>query len=433
MYRSKHGNKPFPSIPFLPAWWLLAVFFTLPAASAWAQTLPAAGDAPLTLKQAFDAAWQRQPEAQSLELRRDAAAARRQAADSWTAEPPALEASGKSDQATGNNGGREYVAGVAFPLWLPGERSRMGALAEAEVRATSSRALAAQLRTAALVRDAWWNWQRARGEQALAGERLTSAQRLATDVARRVKAGDLARSDQHQADGAAASAEVAQAEASSALASATQQLRALAGRPPAAQGSDSPEPLPAIPADFSALDASHPAVVELFDRAEVARKSADLAGVQTRANPELTLLTSRERGAFGDDWQTALTVGVRIPFGSESRNRAKAGQARAEAVETEGQLRLERERLAADLEAARLRVDAAKTQQAAAEKRARLAGESRGFFDKSFRLGETDLPTRLRIELDAVEAERQAARARIDLAAAVSALRQALGLLPEQK
>ena len=34
---------------------------------------------------------------------------------------------------------------------------------------------------------------------------------------------------------------------------------------------------------------------------------------------------------------------------------------------------------------------------------------------------------------EAVEAERQNARARIELAAAISALRQALGLLPEQK
>jgi outer membrane protein, heavy metal efflux system len=45
-------------------------------------------------------------------------------------------------------------------------------------------------------------------------------------------------------------------------------------------------------------------------------------------------------------------------------------------------------------------------------------------------LGETDLPTRLRIEAEASDAERQAARAQVDLAAAISAWRQALGLLP---
>ena len=43
---------------------------------------------------------------------------------------------------------------------------------------------------------------------------------------------------------------------------------------------------------------------------------------------------------------------------------------------------------------------------------------------------ETDLPTRLRIEADAADAERQAARSHIELAAALSAWRQALGLLP---
>ena len=88
--------------------------------------------------------------------------------------------------------------------WLPGERSQSGALAEAELVAVGSRASAAQLRTAASVRDAWWDWQRARVEQILAIERLENARRLASDVTKRVKAGDLARSDQHQADGAAA-------------------------------------------------------------------------------------------------------------------------------------------------------------------------------------------------------------------------------------
>jgi cobalt-zinc-cadmium efflux system outer membrane protein len=60
-----------------------------------------------------------------------------------------------------------------------------------------------------------------------------------------------------------------------------------------------------------------------------------------------------------------------------------------------------------------------------------LARDVRGFVEKSFQLGESDLPTRLRVETEAVEAQRQAAVARIAVAGAVSALRQALGLLPE--
>jgi cobalt-zinc-cadmium efflux system outer membrane protein len=191
------------------------------------------------------------------------------------------------------------------------------------------------------------------------------------------------------------------------------------------------ETLPATPADFAALDTTHPAVIELFDRAEVARKSADLATSQSRANPVLTLETTRERSLFGDPSQQTITLGIRIPFGSESRQHAKVGAARAEAIEAEAQWRIERERLIADLDAARVRVASAQNQLKAAEKRAILARESRSFFEKSFRLGETDLPTRLRIELEATDAERQMTRTRIELAAAISAFRQAMGLLPE--
>jgi cobalt-zinc-cadmium efflux system outer membrane protein len=105
--------------------------------------------------------------------------------------------------------------------------------------------------------------------------------------------------------------------------------------------------------------------------------------------------------------------------------------ARADAVELQAQMALERARLASERESARARTDTARTQLVAAERRALLARESRGFFDKSFRLGETDLPTRLRIEAEAADADRQVARARIELAAAISGWRQALGLLPQ--
>jgi len=424
MYRSK--LNPFLSRRrrFAPAWLVVGGFFALSSALA-------ADDGVATLAQAYAAAWSRQPEARSLAQYREAADARRQSADSWLAEPPALELSGRSDRVTGNDGSREYEIGLAMPLWLPGERARTAALVDAEARAGESRAGAARLRLAASVREAWWNWQRARGERTLADARHAAASRLAADVARRVEAGDLARADRHQAEGALATAEAALAEAEAALLAARLQLRALVGRPPAATVVPVAEPVPAMPADAVAADDAHPAVAEFADRAEVARRSVELAGVQTRANPELTLSATHDRGAFGDDWGRSLTVGVRIPFGAESRNRARIGRARAEAIEAESLARLERERLAAELETARQRVDSARTQLAAAERRARLAGETRGFFEKSFRLGESDLPTRLRVELEAVEAERQAMRARVDHAAAVSALRQALGLLPE--
>jgi cobalt-zinc-cadmium efflux system outer membrane protein len=178
------------------------------------------------------------------------------------------------------------------------------------------------------------------------------------------------------------------------------------------------------------LDA-HGELLALKDRAAVAEGTAALAATQSRANPELTVATTRDRGASGEAWQQTFTVGVRIPFGAGPRHDARTAAARAETLELQAQLNLERARLAGERDAAKARADGARLQLAAADRRAQLARESRGFFDKSFRMGETDLPTRLRIEAEAAEADRQAARARIELAASISAWRQALGLLPQ--
>jgi cobalt-zinc-cadmium efflux system outer membrane protein len=389
-----------------------------------------AAASPLNLRQVFDAAWSRQPEAMALQARRDATRAKQTAAKAWTPEPAAMEVSNRTDRLGSNQGARELEVGIAVPLWLPGERGRSAALADAEGAAIESRASASQLRVAAAVRDAWWQWQRARIEVGTARAQLESTRLIAADVARRAKAGDLARADQHQADGAVAGGEAAVAQAEAALAAARQHLRSLAGAAPASPeaGDTQAEPDPAAAA--TEIEA-HAALQELKDRAAVAQRSVELTATQSRANPELTLATTRDRSARGEASQQTITLGIRIPFGAGPRFDARSANARAEATEIQAQLALERERLAAEREAARVRVEASRTQLMAAEKRAQLARESRGFFDKSFRLGETDLPTRLRIEAEAVEAERQAARTRIELAAAISAWRQALGLLPQ--
>ncbi len=405
--------------------------FAVAAAGAWAQ--PADGG--VTLKSAFDAAWARQPEAQSLAARNEAMAARRDAAGSWTAEPATVEISARTDQLNRNQGSREAVLGVAIPLWLPGEQPRAQALADAQSRGTATRADAARLRTAAMVRDAYWAWARARVELTLAHDRMSGAQALAADVARRVKAGVLARADQHQADGNVAAAESALAESQSVMTAAAQLFRALVGAAPgggAVGDADAPmEVSPSVPASFAGLDMTHPQVIDLIAQAEAARRAVELARIQTRAHPELTVSTTRERGAFGDPYQQSLTLGVRVPFGSDARYRAKLAEANAEALELESHMRLARERVLAELDAARQRVASAQQVADATSRRARLARETRGFFEKSFQAGESDLPVRLRVELEATEAERHAARARIDYAASISALRQALGLLPE--
>lgn len=380
------------------------------------------------LRQGFETAWAKQPEQRGAALRRDAAAAGLRAAGRWTPETPALDLAARTDRWHRNDGTREYEAAVSVPLWSPGERARSQAVAQSQAIAAEALIGAAQWRVAAEVREAYWAQQRARIEHEVAQQRRASADGIARDVLRRVAAGDLARADAHQAQAAVAAADSALAEAAVAVAQTVHAWAALTGATPAGEA---PHDAPAEPLPAEAAAAAHPALQDLQAKVDVARRQQDLAGVQTRANPELSLGTTRERDARGERYAQSINVGVRIPLGRSSASDARLANASADLLEAQGHLDLETARIDAQIAAARTRV-ALLTQAAdAARQRAALAGESRGFFDKAFRLGESDLPTRLRVDLEAFEAERQAARSRLEAGAAISQLRQALGLLPE--
>jgi cobalt-zinc-cadmium efflux system outer membrane protein len=385
---------------------------------------PALGETPLS--RAYAEAWQRQPAAAALGERERAAAATLNAAGAWTAAPPSLEAKLRSDRFNDNDGAREDELGLALPLWLPGERSGSLALAEAEGEALSRRGEALRLRLAQVVREAWWGWQSALNDAALADERAAAARRLRDDVARRLAAGDLSRADLNQAEGALAQALAQQAEAAAALDGARYRLESLTGSP-AAGAALEPEPVP-VPANPGA---AHPLLRELQVRGEVARRRVDLARAQDRANPEVALSARRDRAGNGDPNKQTLALALRIPFSAGPRQDARVALANADAIELGIEAEREQERLAREVAAARQQVDAGRRQLAAAADRARFARENRGFYEKSFRLGESDLPTRLRIESEAFEAERALGRARIALAQGISQLRQSLGLLPE--
>jgi cobalt-zinc-cadmium efflux system outer membrane protein len=404
------------------AGWLLAAVAVCASPAVLAQ--PDGPAAATTLRWIFDAAWERLPEARAAAARRQAAEREKAAAQRLTAEPAALELQAKAGR---SGAGREYEAVAAFPLWLPGQRSRVASLADAQMDAVEFRVRAAQLRLAGSVRDAWWSLKRAEVELAATHDRLESARQLAADVARRVGAGDLARADQHQAEAAVAQAEAAVAEANSARALAEGGLRAITFAAPAPAAPAVSEPLPSA----AESPGEHPAVAEALSRAAVARRTFELTNIQRRANPELTLGASRETGGSGEPSVQSLIVGVRVPFGGGPRQDARVATAQAEALEAEATADVERNRVGSEAVSARARLQALQAQVQAAERRARLAAETRGFYDKSFRLGETDLPTRLRVELEAAEAQRALARSRVETAAGVSQLRQALGLLPE--
>lgn len=437
----------------LPMLALLALGFSGALISVTANAQSSA-PAKLSLRQAFEAAVSRLPETRSAPQRRDAAAAHQRAAQRWTPEPASLDASIKTDRIGANNGSREWVAGLSVPLWMPGQRDAAQSLALAEADLVGQALTASSWRVAGEVRDAWWAAQLAQLDLELAQTRLGNAERLEADVALRVRAGDLARSDQHQASAAVAAAQAELVSAKVAQGQALRTLRSLTGPLALALLDSQAEPLPRdtfgadkAPADNLAADtaatnaavasvasaaalAMHPALREARARVELARRAGSQARLQRRAAPELALAATRGRGSAGEAYGQSITIGLRLPLGADDRHQAQLANTGADLTEAESRLAIERERIEADIAFAHMRLALARSMVDTSARRAVLASESRGFFDKAFRLGEMDLPARLRIELEAVEAERQHARARIELAHATSQWRQALGLNP---
>jgi outer membrane protein TolC len=415
------------------AYLIVGLFFLQISAFAYADV---GGLNRFDLKAFYNSAWERQPESKTFQYKIDSAIAKQKVASSFLASPASIEFSQKTDKANNNLGASETVIGLGFPLWLWNERSSSVNLANAEYKKLMSQYYLSQLKVAAEVRDAYWSYQKTKLENDLAHSRFENTKTLAIDVEKRFKVGDLARADLHQANGALATAESNLAEATANLINAEQRIKTLLGTEKFQKikldiVSKNTEPLPKVPENLSSLDASLPIVIALIDQLDVAKRAVELVRSKTRTSPELQILSSKGREVYGAPYQQSITVGIKIPFGSSAVNADRLASATAEMVDSEIKLAYERESALSNVESNVTLVKSAQIKLDAANKRSTLANETRQFFDKSFRYGETDLPTRLRIELEAVDANKQAVIAKINYAISVSNLRQALGLLPE--
>lgn len=401
-----------------------------------------------TLKNLFEDTWSRQPEAKAYTTRLESLQARQKVSQSLVARPPTLELGGKGEKSQNGGlaagGAGEFIAGLSIPIWLWGERSGSMAFADAESAKLIKQHASAQLKISAQLRVLFWEFELAKLEYSLAVSRHSNANSLFKDVQTRHKAGDLSRADLYQSESALANAEGNKAEAKANLILAVQNLKVLTGKPTnvdifltsqahenAATLSRLSERLPKLPSTFADLDTTHPVIQDLIAQVEVARTATELARAQTRQNPELQIYGTSGRPEIGVPIQQTIMLGIKIPFGSDARTQAQTLTNKANQIEAEERLIYEKNRLLSELDGAKARIETAGIRRDAAIRRAKLTNETRRFFEKSFKFGETDLPTRLRIEQEATDASKQAAQAEVAYLAAISSLRQALGLIPE--
>lgn len=374
------------------------------------------------LRTALDAAWQRSVAARDAEGQRRRADADRAVASSVWAAPPSLAISHRDDRLQSNAGRRETEIGVAVPLWLPGQRSARAGTAEVAAAQAQAAEQVARLRLAGEVREAAWQLAALQAEFVEADTQAQSLKQLADDVERRVRAGDLARSD----------ALVAQAEHLAAAALKTdlqQRLQAARSRWTLLTGLTA---APDLTAEASANPSTivHPELQFASRSTELAQKRVELMRSSRRDAPELTVGVRQDTPGRAESSQGSLVVGLRLPFGTDDRNRPLEAAALSELDVAQTQEQRLRERLDSDVVAARDAQGAAQAQLDAENARARLLRERATLIDKSFRAGETPLPDLLRALAAAAQADSAVARQTAALGLARARLQQTLGLLP---
>ena len=419
--------------------WLSAgvVAGSLAGAPVWAQPATSPGGPPaappspayepagsITLRAAVDAAWQRAVAARESQGQRRRAEADRTAAGSFWAAPPSLELSHRNDRLQSNAGRRETEIGVAVPLWLPGQKAARAGTADAAATQALAAEQVARLRLAGELREAAWQLAALQAEAAQADMQIQALKQLADDVERRVVAGDLARADALAAQAELLAASALQSDVRQRLQAARARWTLLTGL--AAAPDMSVEALEGAPAPA----ASHPELQLANQSTELARKRVELMRHSRRDAPELTVGVRQDVPGRAEASQGSLVVGLRLPFGTDDRNRPLEAAALSELdVAETHELRL-RERLDSDIAAAREAKRSAKAQLDAETARARLLRERASLIDKSLRAGETPLPDLLRALAAAAQADSAAARQTAALGLARARLQQNLGILP---
>lgn len=374
------------------------------------------------LKAAVDAAWQRSPQARTLEARRDEALAGYEAAQSWIAGSPTVGLAQRSDRWTDHNGVRETEVSVAAPIWLPGQKAARASLAQSGSDDLEAQIANARLALAGEVRERLWAVAAAREVLSEAEDHRHHLGAIAEEVLRRVKAGDLARTDGMLAQQEVLAAQGAVATAQVKLQEALGRYRILTGQ----------ADIPALDAEPIAATMAEPHPRIAAARTAVQRSQASLQVVNsTRSEPPTVGISMRrEQDNFASPASRSVGIAVQIPFGTAARNRPLETAARTQIETVTAEAAQADATLKADIELARQQLDAAKQILEAAASRASLTRQHTELIEKAFKAGERGLADLLRSQVLSHEADVAERQQKVAVGLAHARLNQALGILP---
>ena len=375
-----------------------------------------------SLRTGVENAWSRSSTLSTLVARQDEMAAARASARSWIAGSPTVGLSQRNDRGNSLRDQRESEVSLSAPVWLPGQRSAREAVAARSTDEVSAQLLRARLEIAGEVRTRLWEAAGAREALAEKEDHLHHMEELSSDVERRVKAGDLARSDGLLAQQEVLAAQVEVALARTRAAEALARYRVLTGTAdlPLLEPETLREPIAPGNARLAAARAT-----EL--RAQAGLR---LAEATRRAAPSVAVSLRREQESNLGEPTNSIAVAVQIPLGSAARNRPAETLARTQIAAAAADAAQAEAVVESDAALAQEQLRNAEAALASATGRADAMHEHRALIEKAFRLGERPLAEVLRSNALTHEADVAVRQQRVALGLAHAQVNQARGILP---
>ncbi len=408
--------------------WVLSALFIFNSRLLQAETMQHEDrltvDNSLTLHSLIEQALPHYPSSQLLSAKKQALEAHQIQANSLLPGSAAIILRNQNDQLLSRNGETEWEAGVELPIWLSGQRNARAAIATVSEKNIHADTQNMRLQLTGMVRDALWDIQLMQGLADIAQSKHTSANQLQIDIEKRVKLGDLA-----QQDALIAQTETLQAE--------SELINAKAEVQHAQFRYSNLTALNTMPADFtekqstkSELDDAHPALQEANGLIELSVERRNLAQIETRDNPTLTLGTRSLRGASDAEYNNSIGVTLKIPLQAEARNAPL--RAAAEMQYSESHVNLSRLKLllAAAMHEAEHNLEIGVLQLEVLTKQNAIAEQSLTIARKAFQLGELDLSDLIRIQTQAFNAARALKNQQIQQLWNIARYNQAVGELP---
>ncbi|MBL8406848.1 MAG: TolC family protein [Candidatus Accumulibacter sp.] len=389
----------------------------------WLLAMTTASAQAETLREVFEKAWANSPSGRTAEAKREEVAASRSVAESWFPAAPKIDAFHRTDRWNSDLGNQESEIGVSVPLWLPGQQAARRSLAEAEGGENEGDIQATRLAVAGELRRALWTLIMARSEAEVAAERLQTALALEADVGRRLKVGEIARSDLLLARQETASARTAAADAQLGVVRSLQRYRVLTG---SERLPDDPQE-PVVVADKRPVDPRVAAGQAIIERARAALK---LAQESRREAPSVGVLYRRDRDVSGATPRDSIGFAISIPLAVDVRNAPLLASANTALIEAEARYRRLLAEVEAEVREAEAQLESAGLGTTLAVEREQAAAERLALMRRSFELGETSLAELLRAHSQTTEARIEGARSRSRLSAAQANLNQAWGITP---